>query len=195
MFRKRCSGYHACFHLKPVFYPATSETVIALPVRVQGMTDDPEGALLDPDTTEQDKTTTTQPQKMGLAFFNVPGIRASAGMLLTQNTWTLQSYVDTSGVLSPAITGTPITARFSTDGKVRGSGGCNQYSANYTTRDLAISISPPVMTEMYCEKSIVMQQETDYINDLSKAVEIRVSESNLNLYDMTGKPVLMFVTT
>jgi heat shock protein HslJ len=211
MFRKRCSGYHACFHLKPVFYPATSETVIALPVRVQGMTDDPEGALLDPDTTEQDKTTTTQPQKMGLAFYgalalvgvlvflivfvNVPGIRASAGMLLIQNTWTLQSYVDTSGVLSPAITGTPITARFSTDGKVRGSGGCNQYSANYTTRDLAISISPPVMTEMYCEKSIVMQQETDYINDLSKAVEIRVSESNLNLYDMTGKPVLMFVTT
>ena len=40
-----------------------------------------------------------------------------------------------------------------------------------------------------------MQQETAYINDLSKAVEIRVSESNLNLYDMTGKPVLMFVTT
>jgi heat shock protein HslJ len=50
------------------------------------------------------------------------------------------------------------------------------------------------MTEMYCENQVVMQQETAYLNDLSKAVEIRVSESNLNLYDKTGKPVLMFVT-
>jgi len=175
------------------------------------MTDDPEGALLDPETAEQDKTTVTQPQKMGLAFYgalalvgvlvflivfmNVPGIRASAGMLLTQNTWTLQSYVDTSGVLMPAITGTPITARFGIDGKVRGSAGCNWYSANYTTQDLAISISPPIMTEMYCINPLVMQQESSYLSDLSKAVEIRVSGSNLNLYDKTGKPVLVFVTT
>jgi heat shock protein HslJ len=50
------------------------------------------------------------------------------------------------------------------------------------------------MTERYCEKSILMQQERAYLNDLSKAVEIRVSESNLNLYDKTGKPVLVFVT-
>jgi heat shock protein HslJ len=191
--------------------PVTSETVIALPARVQGMTDDPLGAPLDPETTEQDKPAVTQPQKMGLAFYgalaligvlvflivfvNVPGIRASAGMLLTQNTWTLQSYVDTSGTLVPAITGTPITARFGTNGKVRGSAGCNQYSANYTTGDLAISISQPVMTEMYCENPLVMQQESAYLNNLLKSGEIRVSESNLNLYDKTGIPVLMFVAT
>ena len=175
------------------------------------MTDDPEMALLDPETTERDKTTTTRPQKKGLAFYgalalvgvlvflivfvNVPDIRASAGMLLTQNTWTLQSYIGSSDVLVPAITGTPITAKFRIDGTVSGSAGCNRYSAHYTTQDLAITISPPVMTEMYCENPIVMQQETAYLNDLSKAVEIRVSESKLNLYDITGKPVLVFVTT
>jgi hypothetical protein len=38
-----------------------------------------------------------------------------------------------------------------------------------------------------------MQQESAYLNDLSKAVEIRVTEANLNLYDQTGKPVLMFI--
>ncbi len=175
------------------------------------MTDDPEGALLDPVTTEQDNSTATQPQKMGPAFFgalaligvlvflivfmNVPGIRASAGMLLIQNTWTLQSYTDTTGVLVPAITETPITAKFEIDGTVSGSAGCNRYSTHYTTQDLAITISPPVTTEMYCENPIVMQQETAYLNVLSKAVEIRVSESNLNLYDKTGKPVLVFLTT
>jgi heat shock protein HslJ len=173
------------------------------------MTDDSEGALLDPVTTEHDKATATQPQKMSLAFYgalalvgvlvllivfmNVPSIRASAGMLLTQNTWTLQSYIDTSGVLVPTITRTPITAKFGTEGQVSGSAGCNQYSTHYTTRDLAITISPPVMTDRYCENSILMQQERAFLNDLSKAVEIRVSESNLNLYDKTGKPVLVFV--
>jgi heat shock protein HslJ len=175
------------------------------------MTDDPEGALLDPDTYDQDRTTVTQPQTMGpafygalalvgvlvllIVFFNVSGIRASAGMLLIQNSWTLESYVDTSGVLIPARTGTPITAKFNTDGTVSGSGRCNQYSSSYTTKDLAISISPPIMTEMYCENPIVMQQESAYLDDLSKAVELRVSESNLNLYKKTGTPVLMFVTT
>jgi len=175
------------------------------------MSDDPEGTLPDPGTAEQDKTGITQPQKMGpafygalalvgvlvllIVFFNVHGIRVSTGMLLIQNTWTLQSYVDTSGGLVPAIRGTPITAKFFPDGTIRGSAGCNQYSASYTIKDLAISISSPSMTEMYCENPIVMQQESAYLNDLSKAVEIRVNASNLNLYDKTGKPVLMFITT
>jgi heat shock protein HslJ len=173
------------------------------------MSDDSEGTLLDPGTTEQDKTGTTQPQKMGLAFFgalaligvlvflivfmNVPGIRASAGLLLTQNTWTLKSYVDQEGILVPVITGSQVTARFSTDGKVSGSAGCNKYSANYTMQDLAISVSQPVITGTYCENPVVIQQESAYLNDLSKAVEIRVTEANLNLYDQTGKPVLMFI--
>jgi heat shock protein HslJ len=174
-----------------------------------GMSDDPGGTLLDPETAEQNKSGITQPQKMGLAFFgalaligvlvflivvmNVPGIRASAGILLTQNTWTLTSYVDPGGMLVPVITGTPVTARFSTDGKVSGSAGCNQYSANYTMQDLAISVSPPVINGMYCKNPVVMQQESAFLNDLSKAVEIRVDKSNLNLYDQTGKPVLKFI--
>ena len=43
------------------------------------MTDDPEGALLDPVTTEQDKATDTQPQKRGLAFY---GALALVSMLV-----------------------------------------------------------------------------------------------------------------
>jgi heat shock protein HslJ len=172
------------------------------------MTDDPDGAFPDPGEPEQDTAAVTQSQKMGPAFYgalalvgvlvflivflNVPGIRASAGILLTQNTWTLQSYIDPGGVLVPAISGSPATARFGTDGKVSGSAGCNQYIANYTTGDLAISISPPVMTERYCENHTVMQQESAFFSDLTKAVELRVNESNLFLYDTTGKPVLVF---
>ena len=174
------------------------------------MTDDPEGARSDSENPEHDTNTVTQPQKMGPAFYgalalvgvlvflivfvNVPGTRASAGILLTQHSWTLESYASTKGILVPVIGTTPITARFRADGTVSGSAGCNQYSANYSTQDLAISISPPVVTERSCENPLVMQQEQAYLEDLLKAVEIRVNESNLNLYDKTGKPVLAFGT-
>ena len=168
-------------------------------------------ARLDSVDPEHDKNTVTQTQKMGPAFYgalalvgvlvflivfmNVPGTRASAGILLTQHPWTLESYADTKGILVPVIAAAPITARFRVDGTVSGSAGCNQYMANYSTQGLAISISPPVVTERYCENPLVMQQEQAYLGDLSKAVEIRVNDSNLNLYDKTGKPVLVFVAT
>ncbi len=76
---------------------------------------------------------------------------------------------------------------------MNGSAGCNQYVANYTTGDLAISISPPVMTERYCENLTVIQQESAFFSDLTKVVELRVNKSNLFLYDTTGKPVLVFI--
>jgi heat shock protein HslJ len=175
------------------------------------MAEDPERTLLEPEIPDEDKSGVTESQTRGpafygalalvgalvllIVFFNVSGIRASSGILLTQNTWTLQSFVDSRGVLVPAIPGTPVTARFKTDGTISGSGGCNRYNSSYTTKDLAISISEPDMTEIYCDNSHLMQQEAAYINDLAKAEELRVNESNLNLYDKTGKPVLMFVAT
>jgi len=130
-----------------------------------------------------------------IVFVNAPGIRASAGVLLVKHTWTLQSYVDADGILIPANTVSPVTAGFSNDGSVLGSAGCNDYVANYTTRNLAITISQPVMTRKTCENRSVMQQESAYAGDLAKAVEFRVSESNLNLYDSTGRAVLVYFAT
>lgn len=130
-----------------------------------------------------------------IVVMNVPGIRASAGITLTQSNWTLQSYADPTGGLVPAMSGTRVTARFGSDGRMSGSAGCNQYAASYTTKDFAIAISPAATTMMYCENTNVMQQESAYIKDLAKAVELRVSESNLNLYDTTGKPLLVFEVT
>ena len=51
------------------------------------------------------------------------------------------------------------------------------------------------MTDGYCENQSIMQQESAYIRDLLKAVEFRVSESGMNLYDTHRKPVLVYVAT
>ena len=171
----------------------------------------PEPENLEQEDLDQAYAPATQSQKMGLTFYgavaligilvflivlvNVPGIRASATVLLVKNTWTLQSYADADGVLIPALTGSPITARFNKDGSVPGSAGCNDYIANYTTGNLAITISPPIMTRRSCENQSIMQQESTYVGDLAKTVEFRVSESNLNLYDNTGRAVLVYTAT
>jgi heat shock protein HslJ len=172
------------------------------------MTDDAIGTSLDPGKQQPEDSSIKPPQKMDPAFYaalslvgvlvllivimNVPGIRASAGITLTRSGWTLQIYADETGGLVPAMDGTLVTARFGTDGRLSGSAGCNQYAATYTTRDFAITVSPAATTMMYCEISGVMQQESAYLANLAKAVELRVSESNLNLYDSSGKPLLVF---
>ena len=173
------------------------------------MDDDPPEALPDREDAVTDGTTTQKPQPLGLAFsialalvgllvlliifLNIPGIRASAGISMTRSDWTLQSYADSTGMLVPLKPGTQVTAIFGSDGTVSGSGGCNHYSAGYTVRDLAISISPPVSSKIFCGDPDVMQQESAYLNNLVRAEELRISESNLRFYDGSGKPVLDFV--
>ena len=173
------------------------------------MDDDPPGALPDREDAVTDSTATQKPQPLGLAFsialalvgllvlliifLNIPGIRASAGISMTRSDWTLQSYADSTGMLVPLKPGTQVTAIFGSDGTVSGSGGCNHYSASYTVRDLAISISPPVSSKIFCGDPDVMQQESAYLNNLVRAEELRISESNLRFYDGSGKPVLDFV--
>jgi len=158
---------------------------------------------------EADNTAPLPPQPLGLKlsvalalvgllvfliiFVNIPGIRSSAGVHMTRANWTLESYADSTGTLVTVQNGTQITAVFGSDGRVNGSAGCNQYNADYTVRDYALSISPPASTKIFCGDQGVMLQESDYLNDLPGVAELRISESNLKLYDSSGKPVLVFV--
>jgi len=127
-----------------------------------------------------------------IVFFNVPATRASAATTLVTNNWTLASYATTPGVLVPVLNGTQVTARFGKDGIVSGSSGCNRYSATYTVKDYALTITAPRLTKMYCHTSGVMEQETLYVSDLINASAIRIHEPDLNVYDEEGKALLVF---
>jgi heat shock protein HslJ len=172
------------------------------------MNDDLQKDITDREDAEEDHTSESKPQPFGIAFYfalamvgllvlliifvNIPGIRSSAGVSITRTDWTLQSYGTMTESLTPVKSGTVVTAVFDRNGTVSGSSGCNHYHANYTVSDFAITLSPPVSTKIFCSESGVMQQESDYLNDLPKAVELRISESVLILYDKYGKPVLVF---
>jgi heat shock protein HslJ len=162
----------------------------------------------DPDREPQDAPA-VPPEKMGLAFYaalalvgilvlivvflNYPAVKASAGTLMTQTNWTLQSYTDKTGILIPALSGRGVTARFARDGSMTGSAGCNQYAASYSTRDYSINITDTVSTLMFCTEPGVMDQESAYLEDLSKAASFRVDESFLKMYDNAGKPLMVFI--
>lgn len=148
-------------------------------------------------------------EKMGLGFYaslaligflvlmvlvlNYPAARANAGRVMAQTNWTLQSFTDASGSHIPAQSGTEVTAMFGSDGRIAGTAGCNRYFATYTTRDYQISITGIGSTKMFCHGPGVMEQESAFLEDLSKTSSFRVSESSLKFYDSAGKTVLAFV--
>jgi heat shock protein HslJ len=173
------------------------------------MADDPPAGPDNADGADQETTLSGPPEKMGLAFYvslaligilvlmvvvlNYPGAQANAGTAITQSNWTLQSLMDSTGILIPALSGTEVTAVFDLEGRVSGNAGCNRYSAGFQSRDYGINITGTASTKMFCDGPGVMEQESAFLADLAKASSFRFSGSSLKFYDGSGKTVLVFV--
>jgi len=128
-----------------------------------------------------------------VVFLNYPAQKASAGAIMSRTCWTMQSYTDRTGILVPALTSPAVTAGFGSDGTLTGSGGCNRYTAHYTTKDYTMTISDTASTMMSCAAPGVMDQESAYLADLPRAASFRVDDSSLRIYDAGGRPVIIFV--
>jgi len=125
-------------------------------------------------------------------FMNLSGQEATASTAITQHRWSLESYAGPGGATVPVQDGTTVTALFSTDGKVTGSGGCNQYSARYLVRDTLMIVSEITTTKMNCPENGVMIQESRYYSLLENTAALRVRDRVLTLYDTAGEPLLVF---
>jgi heat shock protein HslJ len=107
-------------------------------------------------------------------------------------TWKLFSYNNGKGAIQTAITGSVTTAVFGADWNLSGSGGCNQYSAGYTTTaPNGITITQPTTTLMACENTL-MQQETQYLSLLPTAAKYEISGDDLTLFNSTGTKILIY---
>jgi heat shock protein HslJ len=106
--------------------------------------------------------------------------------------WDLFYYNTGTGALQTVITGSETTADFTLNWKLSGSGGCNQYSAEYTTTaSNGITITQPISTLMACENNL-MQQESQYFSLLQKATKYEVSGDQLTLFDINGIKLLVY---
>jgi heat shock protein HslJ len=107
--------------------------------------------------------------------------------------WELTSYQTGTALQSP-IPGTTITASFAEDGTLSGSGGCNTYSATYTTEAGEVTITEPVSTLMAClEPEGVMDQESAYLAALTSAEKFRIDGGSLSLLRADGTIVASYV--
>jgi heat shock protein HslJ len=106
--------------------------------------------------------------------------------------WDLSSYNNGKGAIQTVTTGSQITADFGADWKLSGSGGCNQYNAEYTTTaSNGITITQPITTLMACAEP-VMQQETQYLSLLQQATKYEISGDQLTLFDKNGVKLLIY---
>jgi len=133
-----------------------------------------------------------------LTFFDVSGAailvykRPVDGIATIVGVWDLFSYNNGKGGIQSVVTGSETTADFRADWKLSGSGGCNQYSASYTTTaSNGITITQPVTTLMACAEPI-MQQETQYLSLLQQVVKYEISGDQLTLFDKNGVKLLIY---
>lgn len=89
------------------------------------------------------------------------------------------------------VTGTSLSALFTSTNKVSGSAGCNRYSGSYTVSGSSITLSSIASTMMACETP-VMDQETIYLNALGEAKTYTVKGSQLSLFDSGGSTLAVY---
>jgi heat shock protein HslJ len=106
---------------------------------------------------------------------------------LTASGWNLSQLMD-----QPLVSGSSITAQFTSDGKVSGSSGCNRYSGTYKTTGNNIEFSSPLAaTMMACEQEL-MDQESAYLKALGEVKTFKVAGDTLTLSDANSKSLLVY---
>ena len=112
---------------------------------------------------------------------------------LVGTNWLLTSYNNGKGGMQSAIIGTEISANFSEDGAISGSGGCNNYNASYEATEETIGIGMIASTEMACmDPEGVMDQETQYLASLQNAAVYTIRDDRLEIRDANGSGVAYY---
>jgi len=101
--------------------------------------------------------------------------------------WQAVAVNDGRQAVSSLVAGTRITLRFEPEGRVRGSGGCNSYSAPYTLEGERLSIGPVITTRMACAQPAgVMAQESAWLSALRTVATARRDGDRLELRTGSG---------
>ena len=126
---------------------------------------------------------------MFLAACASPASQQEAPTNLTSSIWVLSLLMDKA-----TIPGTSISAEFTTDGKVSGSSGCNQYSSTYTVSGSTIKISTPMASTLMACSQEIMNQESAYLKALGEAKTFSISGAQLTLTGADNANLLVYKT-
>jgi heat shock protein HslJ len=101
--------------------------------------------------------------------------------------WSLSTLSD-----QDLVPDTSITARFTLDGKVSVSAGCNLYSGTFTNSGNSIQISSPLASTLMACSPEIMEQENSYLTILGEVRAFTVAGDQLTLSDGNNKILLVY---
>lgn len=111
---------------------------------------------------------------------------------LTGHTWKLSSFNTGNAQVSNRTT-EQITAEFSSQSRLSGFAGCNQYSCSYRIDGDRLELSPVITTRKFChEPEDTMKTEAGFISALGSAVRYRIHSDELTLFNENDNRVLIF---
>ena len=122
---------------------------------------------------------------------------ATGGGLPLQGTkWTLEYYYDGIGALIAVLPNTEITAEFVTENfsnNVKGSAGCNTYSADYQFSDTVLTVGAISITNQQCSQpNGIMAQEQAYTAMLRNSATYRIVGDLLEVKNANGQIILQY---
>jgi putative lipoprotein len=110
----------------------------------------------------------------------------SAGSELIGTEWIAVDVVDTK-----FVTESNSTLKFSEDGRVQGSAGCNNYSGGVTLDGDQVSFTELATTRKMCDRAI-MEAEQGFLAALEKTRSLSRDDEYLRFLDADGDEVIKF---
>ena len=123
------------------------------------------------------------------AAFAAPGHADS----LSGTSWQLLSY-GAGDAPTLALDGSSVTLQFTTDGKLAGNAGCNNYSGSYNVDNGALTVSPIVSTRRACVDGPTTQQESAYLALLQAAKSYTLDGGTLIITTTDGQQIVFSAT-
>jgi len=106
---------------------------------------------------------------------------------LAGTAWQVSGYNNGKQAVVSVITGTQLTMEFLADGKLRGSGGCNNFNGSFTAEGNRLSIGRVASTRMACaQPEGRMAQEAAFLAALESATTARREADRLELRTASG---------
>lgn len=107
--------------------------------------------------------------------------------------WSLK-FIAADDDVAAVLPATAVTATFAEE-RITGSGGCSEYTANYTRDEQAMTISNIQVTQTQCsDPTGIMEQEAVFLQALANVVAFEQAGGMLMLFDASGAPTLLLGT-
>lgn len=105
---------------------------------------------------------------------------------LAGTSWNATGINNGREALVSLVADSTVTLDFSTDGRVSGSAGCNDFTAGFEQDGSAVKFTPAALTRKMCPDPKVMEQETAFVRALEASTTSDVEGNRLTLRDANG---------